>query len=171
MDREDVEGLSSWEPGSILFTVRAPNAGLDVWSFETETGEAKALLTSTANESEPAYSAGRLAFVSDVSGREEVYVITSAAEGVPIQISNGGGRTPRWSPDGRSLYYRRENDLLSSDIENDEDFSGPPSLVWTMAVEAPYEILPDGGFLVAETRATPRTIVVVSNFTAELEPH
>lgn len=45
---------------------------------------------------------------------------------------------------------------------------GAPALVWRMEVDTPFEILPGGGFLVAEKPAGPREIVVVSNFTAEV---
>ncbi len=170
LDREDLEGPASWKPGSIAFTVRTEDAGLDVWSFDTEALEAKPLLTSKANESEPAYSAGRLAFVSDATGREEVYV-TWGFEGDPLPISNGGGRAPRWSHDGRILFYRTGKDLLSAAVEIDVRVIGPPSPVWSMAVDVFYDIVPDGGFLAAEKPAAPHEIVVVSNFTAELPPH
>ncbi len=167
LDREDLEAPASWERDSIAFTVRTPSGGLDVWSFDTEAREAKPRLTSTSNESEPAYSAGRLAYVSDATGREEVYVLLSA-RGDPLQISNEGGRAPRWSRDGKTLFFRRGNDLFSAAIGSDESVPGPPALVWSIAVGGPYEILPDGGFLAAEKPAAPREIIVVSNFTAAL---
>jgi eukaryotic-like serine/threonine-protein kinase len=170
LDRDDLEGPASWETGSIAFTVRTL-AGLDVWSLDPEAGEANPLLTSKANESEPTYSAGRLAYVSDATGRAEVYVLLPGAQGGPLRISNDGGRAPRWSRDGKTLFYRGGKDLFSAAVGSDESIPAPPALVWSMAADGPYEILPDGGFLVAEEPAAPRDIVVVSNFTAELPRH
>jgi len=169
-DRDDLHEPASWGREYLAFTVRTRDAGLDIWSLDTEARHAEPLLTSPSNETEPAYSAGRLAYVSDVTGREEVYVIRSDVQGDAILVSAGGGRTPRWSRDGKALFYRRGEDLLSVEFgTEDKIVVGSPALVWSMAVDAPYEILPGGGFLIAEKPAAPREIVVVSNFIAELE--
>jgi dipeptidyl aminopeptidase/acylaminoacyl peptidase len=63
-----------------------------------------------------------LAFDSGVSGRPEVYVIpmsrSDATEGFAAtpagrwQVSASGGRDPRWSHDGRELFYRRRDDTI-----------------------------------------------------------
>lgn len=172
MDRDDLIEPATWGQSYIAFTVRTKDGGLDIWSLGTEVLEAEPLLTSTANETEPAYSRGRLAYVSDATGSEEVYVIRSDVEGDPVRVSAAGGRTPRWSGDGRTLFYRRGEDLLSVAVgTEDKIVAGSPSVVWSMAVDAPYEVLPGGGFLVAEKPAAPHEIVVVSNFPAELESH
>jgi Tol biopolymer transport system component len=46
-----------------------------------------------------------LAYASDRTGQFEVYVQPLAGDGPRMQISTEGGRAPRWSPDGRMLYY------------------------------------------------------------------
>jgi serine/threonine-protein kinase len=50
-----------------------------------------------------------LAYVSDASGREEIYVRPFPADGAPVAISNGGGTEPVWSRNGERLYYRTGN--------------------------------------------------------------
>jgi len=47
-----------------------------------------------------------LAFTSNQSGREEVYVRRLVGEGEQIQVSVAGGTEPVWNPDGRELIYR-----------------------------------------------------------------
>ncbi|MGH7512808.1 MAG: protein kinase domain-containing protein, partial [Gemmatimonadales bacterium] len=47
-----------------------------------------------------------LAFASDQSGEQQVYVRPFPAEGDQVQVSLTGGSEPLWSPDGRELYYR-----------------------------------------------------------------
>ncbi|HKH94411.1 MAG TPA: protein kinase, partial [Gemmatimonadaceae bacterium] len=47
-----------------------------------------------------------LAFTSNQSGREEIYLRRLEGEGEQIQVSLGGGTEPVWSPDGRELFYR-----------------------------------------------------------------
>jgi serine/threonine-protein kinase len=46
-----------------------------------------------------------LAYASDRTGQFEVYVQPLAGEGPRVQVSTEGGDSPRWSPDGRTLYY------------------------------------------------------------------
>jgi hypothetical protein len=47
-----------------------------------------------------------LAYVSNVSGRDEVYVRPFNREGTPWRISAAGGTEPVWSADGSMLFYR-----------------------------------------------------------------
>ena len=46
-----------------------------------------------------------LAFNSDESGQQEVYVQTYPLQMSTVKISSGGGVHPQWSPDGKELYY------------------------------------------------------------------
>jgi Tol biopolymer transport system component len=46
-----------------------------------------------------------LAYMSDESGRMEVYVAAFPGPGSKWQISNGGGMFPQWSHDGKELYF------------------------------------------------------------------
>jgi eukaryotic-like serine/threonine-protein kinase len=70
----------------------------------------KPFLTSSASVFAPTLSPdGKwLAYVSDESGKEEVYV--RAFSGPPSRwpVSLDGGAEPRWSSDGRHIYYRSE---------------------------------------------------------------
>ena len=61
------------------------------------------------DESSPAFSPdGRwLAYVSDESGRGEVYVQPFPGPGGKWPISTDGGTEPAWSADGRELYFRQ----------------------------------------------------------------
>ena len=71
-------------------------------------GEVEMLLESPYNEFAPAVSPdGRwLAYVSDVSGRLEVFVRPFGARGGSrTQVSSGGGVGPVWTPAGDELYY------------------------------------------------------------------
>jgi len=49
---------------------------------------------------------GRLiAYMSDQSGKSEVYVSGFPVPGGRLQVSSNGGRFPRWRGDGREVYY------------------------------------------------------------------
>jgi len=47
-----------------------------------------------------------LAFSSNQTGREEIYVRRLDGTGDQVQVSVGGGTESAWSPDGKELYYR-----------------------------------------------------------------
>jgi serine/threonine protein kinase len=58
---------------------------------------------------------GRLvAYVSDESGRPEVYVQTFPPSGRRWTVSLGGGNEPRWRGDGRELFFLSANGALMS---------------------------------------------------------
>jgi len=61
---------------------------------------------------------GRLvAYSSDESGRTEVYVVTFPEPAGKWQVSQEGGDEPRWSRDGRELFYvDRENRIVSVEV-------------------------------------------------------
>jgi dipeptidyl aminopeptidase/acylaminoacyl peptidase len=97
-----------------------------------------------------------LAFASEVSGREEVYLAAYRSEGPlgPRQaVSRGGGPT-RWSPDGRKLYFvDREHRLLAAAISSDGALVGEPALAADLrALRAfdDFQVLPDGRLLLVE---------------------
>ena len=54
-----------------------------------------------------------LAYVSDETGRFEVYVRDMLANGARWQLSTMGGEEPHWSGDGREIFYRNSSKLMS----------------------------------------------------------
>ena len=66
-----------------------------------------------------------LAFVSDVSGSDEVYVRPFPGNGAHIQVSAGGGMEPVWSPDGRGLFYRSNGTFMLAALSA----GSPPTVV------------------------------------------
>ena len=79
-----------------------------------------------------------LAYQSNESGRPEIYVRDIVGSGGRWPISTGGGEEPRWSPDGRELYYRINAQLMAVPIEtrsslitHDSSLSTQPSALST----------------------------------------
>ena len=84
-----------------------------------------------------------LAFNSDESGQQEVYVQTFPAQMSTVKVSSGGGIHPQWSPDGKELYYlttpnpdaprpfAKRVGLMAASIETSADFhAGTPHLLF-----------------------------------------
>jgi Tol biopolymer transport system component len=64
-----------------------------------------------------------LAYQSDESGRAEIYVRDLSSGGGRWQVSTTGGDEPRWSPDGRELYYRNETQMMAVSVDTRTTFA------------------------------------------------
>jgi len=92
---------------------RRVNESLDIFYFDLKHGGgALPLLVSAATEAWPAIRPGGdwLAYVSNESGRDEVYLVEFPSGRNKRQVSVNGGTSPRWSGKGEELFY--ENDYL-----------------------------------------------------------
>jgi Tol biopolymer transport system component len=102
----------SWTPdGKAL----AFGHGGDVWLLPRPQGKARPIIQTRFNEMTPAFSPdGRwLAFVSDESGEQEVYVQPFPEAGPKYRISTKGGTEPVWAPRGGELFFRNGTQLMS----------------------------------------------------------
>jgi hypothetical protein len=74
------------------------------------------VLASRFNEHQGRFSPdGRwLAYTSDESGRQEVYVRPFPTQGDRVQLSNGGGAEAAWRKDGKELFYLAPDGTLMS---------------------------------------------------------
>ena len=94
----------------------------DIWSVPLDTpGKSRPFLATRATEVQPRLSPdGKLlAYVSDESGRLELYVRSMSADSARRQVSLGSGTEPAWSADGRQLYYRTGSCLCYNQIPTD----------------------------------------------------
>jgi len=96
----------------VLYTTAGSKTGLDVWALPmTGDGRASPILQSTFNESDAQLSPdGRwLAYVSNESGRDDIYVQPFPQQTGKWMVSGTGATHPQWRRDGRELLF------LSSD--------------------------------------------------------
>jgi DNA-binding winged helix-turn-helix (wHTH) protein/Tol biopolymer transport system component len=118
----------TWTPDgrTLAYVDLSRTTGFDIIATDAAradlpTSSVTPILRTLANETAPAFSPdGRwLAFVSDVTGREQVYLLSSALTGaptpqlVPVQVSTQGGREPVWSRRGDELFFRQGESLLA----------------------------------------------------------
>ena len=143
--------------------------------------EARPYLRTRFNEYHGRFSPERsprwVAYTSDESGRDEVYVQAFPEPRGKFQISTGGGSFPEWSPDGRELYYVSADDkLMAADLKLAADSVTPskPRDLFAVTVGGgntqPYTVAPDGKrFLVLTPAGGSQPLEVVVNWPALLK--
>jgi dipeptidyl aminopeptidase/acylaminoacyl peptidase len=119
-----------------------------------------------------------LAYGSNETGRNEVYVMLLGGGSGKWQISTGGGNFPVWERDGKQLFYRESGNIMGVDVTTQPVFTAstprvivPGKAITNSGVEA-FDVSPDGQrFLVhqqsIEAAQTVR-INVVLNWSEEL---
>ncbi len=101
----------------IAFMIDEPNYGNDIWILPLDTTkEAYPFLNTPFQELLPMFSPdGRwLAYFANESGKMEVYVTAFPQAGSKWQVSINTGVAPRWSADGKELFFVNDiNNMLS----------------------------------------------------------
>jgi len=172
----------SWSAdGALAYYEIGEQAQRDIWVVDVD-GERtpRPFLATSANELSPVFSPdGRyLAYVSDETGRNEVYVRPFPPPGPVTVVSIDGGNEPVWSHDGSKLFYRHADRLMSVSVRYRPRFElGRP----VTAMDAPllpgsggnpsYDVAADGSrFLVLRSAAVSSMdeLRIVLNFVEEL---
>jgi eukaryotic-like serine/threonine-protein kinase len=163
---------------NLAFDERKPSAERDIWILDRD-GNPSPFLVTPFDESAPAFSPdGKwLAYVSDESGRSEVYVQPFPGPGGKYVVSTDGGNEPAWSADGKELYFRHGDSLMAAPVLPGAEFrSGRPQQIFSSRYETidggrNYDVAPDRPAFVAvrsEGPAETAQFNVVLNWFAEV---
>ena len=169
-----------WSSGELLFV----SSG-DIRAAPAAGGEARDVIATGYNEFDAALSPDGhwLAYVSDRTGQPEVWV-QGYPEGVLNRISSSGGYEPRWSANGRELFYLSGSSMYAVAVKTGAaEFSfDTPVLLFSgsffgepRAEVRSYDVAPDGRFLMIQredavgANDTPASIVIVQNWFEELK--
>jgi Tol biopolymer transport system component len=110
-------GSFSRDGGTLFFYGVGGPTKEDILKLDVATKVTTPLITASFNETEPQVSPDGqwLAFVSDASGKYEVYVVSlAAANAEPIRLSQAGGWNPRWRGDGSELFFLSDQRIVMS---------------------------------------------------------
>ena len=119
-----------------------------------------------------------LAYASDQTGQQEIWVRPYPGPGAPMRISPNGGVDPAWARNGRALYYLEGTKMMSVAVVAGASFDfKPPTLLFEagdlITGDPPtYDVAPDGRFLMIKTvanQAAVAQIVLVQNWHEELK--
>ena len=161
----------------ILYSITASKTGGDLWIVPV-LGDAKPypLLQTTFNETNGEFSPDVrwIAYSSDESGHEEVYVQPFPPTGATYQISRIGGTQPMWRGDTKELYFlMRDGTMMSATINTAGGFNaGIPKALFASGVtnfanRHQYAVTRDGKrFLIvaAQQGSSSPSLTVVMNW-------
>jgi Tol biopolymer transport system component len=99
----------------ILYEMPGAKTGQDLW-IALQFGDRKPFpyLQTQFDEQDGRFSPdGKwVAYVSNESGRDEIYVQAFPPSGAKFQVSSGGGSEPQWRMDGTELFYLAADQML-----------------------------------------------------------
>jgi eukaryotic-like serine/threonine-protein kinase len=135
----------------VLYEDRPPNGKWSLWALPM-TGERKPIPVkqSQFNEAEGKFSPDGhwIAYTSDETGRTEVCLTSFPAADKHWQVSALGGQGPRWSRDGRELFYASTSSdpqLTVVEVKTQPSFSASaPQSLFRFPSGSTYDIAPDG---------------------------
>ena len=177
----------AWSPDghSLLFVNQAADTGYDLWMLELgdqKPFKAVPFLQTRFDEQQAAFSpqGNWVAYQSNEDGPVQVYVRPFPGPGEKRQISTAGGGSPRWSRDGKELFYiSPEGKLMNvpvriqgASFEYDAPavLFEPPLAGGTFTglagnVRPQYDVAPDGRFLMnVVTEETIAPLAVILNW-------
>ncbi|MBX7187159.1 MAG: serine/threonine-protein kinase [Vicinamibacteria bacterium] len=113
-----------------------------------------------------------VAYASNVTGRDDVFVTSFPDTGPRIPVTTDGGREPIWSHDGREIFYRKGSQVFSAAFRPGPSAAfDPPRLLFDVPYfqsggpgNSQYDVAPDGRFLMIKVpeRETPYIGVILN---------
>jgi len=163
-DSNSSQFAGSWRPDGKVLALRqfSLDTGYDIMTLPVEGDEKSGwkpgkpipFANSTFDERSPAFSPdGRwLAYMSNESGGYEVYVRPFPGPGGKWQISTGGGVIPKWSRDGKELFYRTADDkiMVATYTASADSFRADKPQLWSpgqftdLGLNSNFDVYPDG---------------------------
>jgi eukaryotic-like serine/threonine-protein kinase len=169
------EGAISPDGRTLMFRVDNPGRARDIYtlSIGDTTAKPHPWLATQFDELNARFSpdGAWVVYVSNESGRDEVYVRPYPGPGGRLLVSAGGGSEPLWSRDGRRIFYRGSDAIIAvtlsltgtsavtgRDTVAEGDFLGS-------RFHPMYDVTPDGKrLLVLQGDGTQMQVTVVLNF-------
>jgi dipeptidyl aminopeptidase/acylaminoacyl peptidase len=116
-------------------------------------------------------------YASDESGQWEIYVQPFPGPGGKWMISSGGGQYPRWTWNGREIFYRSGEKVMAVHVETQPAFKAGTPRMWFPGQGyvglGNYDIAADGEHLLMlkqeDTSTSPTELNVVLNWSEELK--
>lgn len=143
--------------GGVVYFARDVGLGPDIYRLHLKTKKAEAVISSSHSEFQPQPSPdGKwLAFTSNATGPNEVYIQSLLDGSARIRISDNDGRMARWRRDGKELFYISASNSVMSVVPDADGRWGAAKPRELFRIPQPvreFDVFPDGrSFLISTT--------------------
>ncbi|MFA6439300.1 MAG: protein kinase [Bacteriovoracaceae bacterium] len=120
-----------------------------------------------------------VAYLTDETGSYQIFVRSFPNKDGKWQVTSDVSEEPRWSPDGKFLYYRKSSQMMAVPVSTDATFSAGVPIVLVKNFPSQnvdsgisYDISSDGRYFITTQPAkgiTYKNISVVLNWTEEVK--
>ncbi len=169
---------NSWSPDESLLAYSEfnPLTSLDIWVLSRDDNDMRPFIVTPGNDYFAQFSPdGKwLAYVSDETGRDQVYICSfpDCADRRTVSF----GTEPKWSPDGQELFFRNGNQMWAVEIRDQTNMTlGERKELFEGQFRSPgvnlgsYDVHPDGDRFLMITDSSKDEIRVVQNWFEELK--
>ncbi|MEO7456129.1 MAG: hypothetical protein ABIY52_07685, partial [Gemmatimonadaceae bacterium] len=173
--------LTDWTDAAgflaIHVNARPGQSRADIVQFRMDDSTVNPVVSSPAEDRDARLSPdGKwLAYASDISGANEVYVLPYPQTGSGVRVSARGGTEPVWSRDGKELFYRSGSRIMSvvhRPLAGSGAFGAPQLLfegAYDFSQDHNWSPSPDGSFIMIKADPTTgRQLRVAFNWFDEL---
>ena len=185
LESQDPVYITDWSQDGrlLMYTKISPVTLYDLWVLPTSGDRTPVpVLVTPFDESQGQFFPGGtwIAYTSNESGQEEIYV-RSMTGGGSTRVSTSGGSYPRWRTDGKELFFRSLDGRLMAvsvaPVAERLEFGTPVGLMPIVdplgAFAYPYDLGPNGEKILALTLAGSEhdviTLTVIVNWEAGLK--
>jgi len=175
--REGSQFPTSWAGGLLAFYELGNVTARDIFTWSLADRVATEIVATPSNERGAVFSpdGSLLAYVSNESGSDQVYVRQYPGPGGREVVSTEGGTEPVWHPSGRELFFWSGNRLQAARIRTEPRLAAdlPQTLFEGSYVRAPvdpgranYDVNPDGQsfVMIRPAEGSPARLHVIENW-------
>lgn len=162
---------------TIVYTVLAGDSVPrdEIWQYDVKTREKRLVFSSAASVSGGQLAPGGrwLAYVSNETGRREVYLRPYPGPGASVPISTAGGHAPRWGSDGSELFFIAPGGTVMTVATSALPRVGDATMLFRSIAEpseSVFSVTPDGQRFLLYTPGplANRALTVIQNWPARV---
>jgi eukaryotic-like serine/threonine-protein kinase len=109
------------------------------------------------------------------NGQDGIVLRRFPGPGPRIQIAGYGGNQPRWSKNGKQIFYiARDKELMAVDFDAKTQTVSPPRVLFSTRIVASafigfqFDVTPDGHFIVNSLKSVAPPLTLVTGWAAAL---
>lgn len=157
-----------------------PSGTVDLYLLTLANGTVTPLVTSEYHDIQGRLSANGkwVAYVSNATGRNEVYVRALEGSAAAVRVSSDGGEHPLWRRDSRELFFLSPTDeFIAVDLSKFDDtrLPGEKTRLFRMVVNdvirdsyAPYDVAADGQRFLINVAEPPEPLTLIQGIGSRL---